>query len=51
MGQAKPGNNLNTKAETKLEVEKRLAEDLKRALASKTSRHGKEPKRDKVAGK
>jgi hypothetical protein len=37
-------------SETEQQVEKRLAEDLKCALATKSSRHGNEPKRDKVAG-
>ena len=51
VGQTKPGKNLSTKTETEQQVEKRLAEDLKRALATKSSRHGNEFKRDKVVGK
>ena len=51
MGQVKPVNNLSTKTETEQQLEKGLAEDLKRARLTKSSRHGNEPKRDKVAGK
>ena len=50
MSQAKVGKHPVDKIEIE-SAEKRLAEDLKRALESKSSRHGNAPKREKVAGK
>jgi len=50
MGQAKLGKRPFDKIEIE-PAEKRLAEDLKRALETKSSRHGYEPKREKEARK
>ena len=50
MSQAKLSQHPIDKIEIEA-AEKRLAEDLKRALESKSSRHGNAPKREKSAGK
>lgn len=48
MSQAKLGRHTIDKIEIE-SAEKRLAEDLKRALENKSSRHGNAPKRERPA--
>jgi hypothetical protein len=48
MGQASPGKQLDN-IDVDPGAQKRLAEDLKRALEIKSSRHGSAPKRERPA--